>query len=37
MYAAHIDVISNVCFVCVDDLHPSQQFFSHLRMFPGLN
>ena len=27
-------------FVCVDDLRPSQQFFSHVRTFsciPGLN
>ena len=29
-----------VCFVCVDALRPSQQFFSHVGMFyciPGLN
>ena len=29
--------VNNFCLVCVDALHPSQQFFSHIGVFSCLS
>ena len=31
------EFVNNLCLVCVDALHPSKQFFSHIEMFSCLS